>query len=207
LRRAALGLLFWRWSIFGSISGFYIWLFRGTPLLVQIVFVYFAIPQMTGERISIPEFWSAFIALALNEGAYMAEIIRAGITSVAAGQMEAAESLGMTRGLAMRRIILPQAIRFIIPPTGNEFISMLKNTSLAYAVSTQELFFQTRQIMAATYYFFELLSVASVWYLAMTTVATFFQGMLERHYERGFVREVRGPTLLERAWSGAVRRG
>jgi polar amino acid transport system permease protein len=188
------------------IAGLYIWLFRGTPLLVQLAFVYFAVPQMTGDRLVIGEFQSALIALSLNEGAYMAEIIRAGIMSVDAGQTEAAQSLGMTGWMTMRRIVLPQAVRFIIPPTGNEFISMLKNTSLAYYISTQEIFFQATQIASATFKYFELLSVVSVWYLAMTTVATFFQGILERRFERGFTRDARGPGLMQRMMPVAFRR-
>jgi polar amino acid transport system permease protein len=187
-------------------TGLYIWLFRGTPLLVQIVFVYFVVPQVTNYNVNLNEFWSAFIALALNEGAYMAEIVRAGITSVDTGQTEAAQSLGMHRWLTMRRIVLPQAIRFIIPPTGNEFISMLKNTSLAYVISTQELFFAGNEIGTHTFKYFEPMTIISLYYLAMTTVATIFQSYLERHYSRGFTREVRGPNALQRAWeAGAVR--
>ncbi len=193
--------------IFRAIAGLYIWLFRGTPLIVQIAFVYFAIPQLTNNAIIIGEFPSACIALSLNEGAYMAEIIRAGISSVDSGQFEAAQSLGMSGSLTMRRIILPQAIRIIIPPTGNEFISMLKNTSLAYAISTQELYFTTTQIESATFKYFELLSVASVWYLAMTTVATFVQSRLERRFERGLSRDIRAPGMMQRAMQGALRRG
>jgi polar amino acid transport system permease protein len=196
-----------RLPLFRWLAAFYIWLFRGTPLLVQIIFVYFAVPELTGERLIIGEFTSAFIALTANEGAYMAEIIRAGITSVDQGQMEAAESLGMTRSLAMRRIILPQAVRFIIPPTGNEFISMLKNTSLAYAIGTHEVLFQTEQIISATFKYFELLSVVSLWYLAMTTVATYAQNRLERRFERGFTRNVRQPGLMQRAVLAGFRRG
>jgi polar amino acid transport system permease protein len=192
--------------IFRWISGFYLWIFRGTPLLVQIAFVYFALPQMTNRAIVLNEFVSAFIALSLNEGAYMAEIIRAGISSVDHGQTEAAESLGMTRALAMRRIVIPQAIRIIIPPTGNEFISMLKNTSLAAFISTQEIFFQTEQLSTASFRYFEPLVIVSLYYLAMTTVATYFQGHLERYYERGFDRNIRGPGVMQRAMSTAMRR-
>lgn len=221
---AALGRLsrspfsFWR-----ALTGFYLWLFRGTPLLVQIAFVYFAVPQITdvhvntrfallnwllnNHRIVINEFWSAMIALSLNEGAYMAEIVRAGITSVEAGQMEAAQSLGMTHWTAMRRVIIPQAIRVIIPPTGNEFISMLKNTSLAYVISTHEIFFETNALATATFRYFEPLTIVSLWYLAMTTVATYVQGHLERHFGRGFSRDYRGPGPVQRALAGALRRG
>ena len=205
---AALGRLsrshfpIWRW-----ITGLYLWLFRGTPLLVQLGFVYFALPELTNKAIKPNEFWSAIIALSLNEGAYMAEIVRAGITSVESGQIEAAESLGMTRMLAMRRVIIPQAIRVIIPPTGNEFISMLKNTSLAYFISTQEIFFQTDQLASATFRYFEPLTIVSLYYLAMTSVATYAQGHLERYYGRGFSRDIRGPGVMQRAVVGAFRRG
>jgi polar amino acid transport system permease protein len=192
--------------LFRWLSGLYLWLFRGTPLLVQISFVYFALPQITNHAIILNEFVSAFIALSLNEGAYMAEIIRAGISSVDRGQTEAAESLGMTRGLTMRRIVIPQAIRIIIPPTGNEFISMLKNTSLAYVISTKEIFFQTEQLSTASFRYFEPLLIVSLYYLAMTTVATYFQGHLERYFGRGFDREIRGPGVMQRALTGAMRR-
>jgi polar amino acid transport system permease protein len=165
------------------LSGVYIWLFRGTPLLVQLLFVYDAIPQMTNEAVVLGSITSAIIALSLNEGAYMAEIIRAGIQSVDPGQVEAAKALGMTYPKTMRRIVLPQAVRFVIPPTGNEFISMLKNTSLASVISAQELLYNTQQVSSNNYAYFELLSVAAVWYLAMTTVATWFQSRLERRAE------------------------
>ncbi len=192
--------------IFRWISGLYLWIFRGTPLLVQIAFVYFALPQITNHAIILNEFLSAFIALALNEGAYMAEIIRAGISSVDVGQTEAAESLGMSRRLTMRRIVIPQAIRIIIPPTGNEFISMLKNTSLAYVISTKEIFFQTEQLSTASFRYFEPLLIVSLYYLAMTTVATYFQGHLERYFGRGFNRDIQGPGVMQRALSTAMRR-
>jgi polar amino acid transport system permease protein len=193
--------------VFKWIAGLYIWLFRGTPLLVQLAFVYFAVPQMTHNNLVIAELGSAVIALSLNEGAYMAEITRAGITSVDSGQVEASQSLGMSGWLTMRRIVLPQAVRFIIPPTGNEFISMLKNTSLAYYINVHEIFFQDTQIASATFSYFELLTVVSVWYLAMTTVATFVQSRLEQRFERGFSREIQGPGLMQRAMVGALRRG
>jgi polar amino acid transport system permease protein len=196
-----------RLPIFRSISWLYLWLFRGTPLLVQIFFVYFALPQMTNQAVKLDEIWSAFVALALNEGAYMAEIIRAGIMSVDDGQTEAAQSLGMTRWLTMRRIILPQAVRFILPPTGNEFISMLKNTSLAYVISTPEIFFNTDQLRTATFHPFEPLVIVSLYYLAMTSVSSYAQMHLERYYGRGFSRDVRGPGMMQRAFTGAFHRG
>ncbi|HEV3312808.1 MAG TPA: amino acid ABC transporter permease [Chloroflexota bacterium] len=184
---AALGRLSTlRIPILRWIAFVYIWLFRGTPLLVQLFFIYFAVPQMTNGDILLDVLPSAFIALSLNEGAYMAEIVRAGIASVDAGQTEAAHSLGMTRMLAMRRIVLPQAIRIIIPPTGNEFISMLKNTSLAYSIGATELFYETQIISQSgtgpgSQRFFELAAVAATWYLIATTVFSFFQAIIERY--------------------------
>ena len=174
---------------------------------MQIAFVYFALPEMTHHRIILNEFMSAFIALSLNEGAYMAEIIRAGIASVDSGQTEAAQSLGMPSWLTMRRIVIPQAIRIIIPPTGNEFISMLKNTSLAYVISTKEIFFQTEQLSTASFRYFEPLVIVSLYYLAMTTVATYFQNHLERYFGRGFTRDIQGPGRMQRVLLSAMRRG
>lgn len=107
----------------------------------------------------------------------------------------------------MRRIILPQAIRIIIPPTGNEFISMLKNTSLVAVISAHELLFATQEIYSATFRYFELLTIASLWYLAMTTVASYLQGKLERRFERGFVREPQAVGFFGRMMAGALRRG
>lgn len=137
----------------------------------------------------------------------MAEIVRAGIASVDAGQMEAAQSLGMTRGLAMRRIVLPQAIRIIIPPTGNEFISMLKNTSLAYSITVLELWYQTTLVYTSgsgigSGQYFTLITVAATWYLIMTTIFSYLQGFVERHFERGFTREIRSPGALQRTLTG-----
>jgi polar amino acid transport system permease protein len=200
ISRSRLPILRW-------VTWFYLWLFRGTPLLVQIAFVYFALPQITNHQIVLGEITSAFIALSLNEGAYMAEIVRAGLASVDHGQTEAAQSLGMTHWLTMRRIVIPQAIRIIIPPTGNEFISMLKNTSLAAIISTPELFFQTQQVASASFRYFEPLVIASIYYLAMTTVATYVQSLLETRYARGFDRDMRQPGFVQRAVAGAMRRG
>src|SRR5205085_8879016 len=136
---------------FRLISGIYVWIFRGTPLLVQIFFVYYGANQLLGFTL-IPNslnlgvfsldgaIVAAILALGINEGAYMREIIRAGIDSIDSGQMEAAKSLGMRYGLAMRRVVLPQAARVIVPPLGNEFNNMLKTTSLAFTLGVYELF-------------------------------------------------------------------
>lgn len=176
--------------------------FRGTPLLLQVVFWgYLGIIYPTID-IGIPFtdmiWWSektalvftsivaGIIALSLNEAAYAAEIVRAGILSVDSGQAEAAKSLGMRSGFTFRRIILPQAMRVIIPPMGNEFISMLKNTSLLQVVAVMELYARTSQISSQNLAQVELLVVAGFWYLVMTTVLSFPQNYLEKKYGRGF---------------------
>jgi polar amino acid transport system permease protein len=138
----------------------------------------------------------AVFGLAINEGAYMTEIVRAGIQSVESGQMDAAKSLGMTYPMAMRRIILPQAFRVILPPTGNEFIAMLKNSSLCFAIALIELTNAAKSIYAANYKTMELLVVASIWYLAMTSVFSLIQAELESRLAVG--QTVRPPTLFGR---------
>jgi len=179
-------------------SWLYIWFFRGTPVLVQIIFwdyisaVYphFAIGIPLGPEVGhvsvafITGFVAGMFALGFNEAAYMSEIVRAGIISVDEGQTEAAQSLGMTRLLTMRRIVLPQAMRVIIPPTGNETIGMLKTTSLVSVIAVTDLLYATQIIYAANYEIIPLLVVASLWYLIVTTVLSIGQYYLERHYAR-----------------------
>lgn len=181
-----------------GLANTYIWFFRGTPLLVQILFLYSFMPYVNlarplinthffrhiGFTIDIPfdAFIAAAVALALNEGAYMAEIVRAGIDSIDVGQLEAARSLGMTYGLAMRRIVLPQAMRIIIPPLGNEFNSMLKNSSLAYVIGASELLFTAYSHSFTLGAPLELYTVAVIWYLVLTTVWGFIQAIIERRF-------------------------
>ncbi len=193
-------------------SWLYIWFFRGTPLLVQLLFWYnmaalyprlglgipFGPQFVTGTANTIiTPFGAAIFGLGLNEGAYMAEIVRAGFLSVDEGQTEAAQSLGMTRLQTMRRVVLPQAMRVIIPPTGNETISMLKNTSLVSVIAVTELLYSVQLIYAANYQTIPLLIVASLWYLIVTTVLTTGQYYIERHYSKGASREL-PPTFLRR---------
>jgi polar amino acid transport system permease protein len=191
-------------------SWVYIWFFRGTPVFVQIIFWYniaalyprlsfglpFGGPQFAHANTNslITTFAAAILALGLNEAAYMAEIVRAGILSVNEGQTEAAYALGMTRLKTMRRIVLPQAMRLIIPPTGNETISMLKTTSLVSYISYTELLYAVEQIYAQNYETIPLLIVASIWYLAVTSVLSVGQYYIERHYGRGSRRKP--PTRL-----------
>jgi polar amino acid transport system permease protein len=197
-------------------SWFYVWFFRGTPLLVQLLFWGFIAAVYPRIDLGVPFgpsfvhlnansiitfFVAAVLGLGLNEGAYMAEIVRAGILSVDEGQTEAASSLGMGRLQIMRLIVLPQAMRVIIPPTGNETISMLKNTSLAIVLGgVFELLFEAQQIYAVNYKTIQLLIVASIWYLAMTSVLYVGQYFIERHYGRGFSRAEQA-TMRERWFS------
>jgi polar amino acid transport system permease protein len=191
----------------------YIWFFRGTPVLVQLTFWYVGItylyPKLTfgipfgpafftvNANSLVTSFIAAALGLSLNEGAYMAEIVRAGIISVDEGQTEAAKSLGMTKTQTLRRIVLPQAMRIIIPPTGNETISMLKTTSLVIVIAGSDLFAATQNISNANYQVVPLLLDASLWYLFFTSVLTIGQFYVERYYARGSTRTL-PPTPLQR---------
>ncbi len=192
--------------IVSGASWLYIWFFRGTPLLVQILFWYNIAALFPTISLGIPfgptfvhahantivtPLVTAMLGLGLNEGAYMSEIVRAGIISVDEGQTLAAQSLGMGRLQIMRRIVLPQAMRVIIPPTGNETISMLKNTSLLIVASYGELLFSAQSIYDVNYKVIPLLIVASIWYLAMTSVLYVGQYFIERRFGRGFTRAER----------------
>ncbi len=181
----------------GWIANAYIWFFRGTPLLVQILFVYLAMPYLGLARplraadiftplgfvgILTDSFVAGLVAFSLNEGAYMAEIVRAGIDSIDPGQMEAAKTLGMTYWLGMRRIVLPQAMRVILPPLGNEFNSMLKTTSLVSVISLYDLLGAAEAIGSPIFRSLELLTVACIYYLLLTTLWSFVQMYLERRF-------------------------
>jgi polar amino acid transport system permease protein len=198
-------------------SWLYIWFFRATPVLVQLLFwfniaaiyrtISLGIPFVGVDIVHgsantvITTYTAALLGLGLNEGAYMAEIVRAGIISVGEGQTDAAQSLGMSRLQIMRRIVLPQAMRVIIPPTGNETISMLKTSSRASVITLTELLLATENIYASNFKTIQLLTVASIWYAAMTSVLYVGQYYLERYYARGSMRELPA-TALER-----IRRG
>lgn len=195
-----------------SVSWVYLWIFRGTPIYVQLAFwgliptiyasIQLGVPfgpsffHLNLQALSIP-FILAMLGLALNEAAYMAEIIRAGITSVPEGQAEASTALGMSWGLTMRRTVLPQAMRVIIPPTGNEVISMLKTTSLVTAVPYAfDLYsIATREIAARTFEPVPLALVAATWYLVVTSILMVGQFYLERYYSRGASRKLTSKQL------------
>ncbi len=183
-----------------AFTGFYVWFFRGTPALLQLYILYFGVPQLFDNQTLTNEltaFRAAIIAFGVNEGAYMTEIVRSGILSVEAGQMDAAKSLGMTQLQAMRHVVLPQALRVVVPPTGNEFIAMLKNSSLASAIGLVELLLASRLIYTVNFDIMELLVVAAIWYLSFTTIFSFFQAELERVLAAG--ERERPETLFSRA--------
>jgi polar amino acid transport system permease protein len=193
-----------------AIAGFYQWFFRGTPLLVQLIFwfnlsvlypkIALGIPfgptffeANTNQFITV---WvAALVGLGLNEGAYVSEIIRSGLISVNKGQKEAAFALGMTPFMNFRRVIAPQALRVIVPPLGNQVISMLKATALVSVIALPELLYSVQLIYSQTFEIIPLLLVACLWYLVLTTVLSIGQHFLERNYNRGY--SDRGPRRVE----------
>jgi polar amino acid transport system permease protein len=208
-------------------SWFYIWLFRGTPVLVQLLFWQFISALYPRISLGIPfgpellhgdantlitPFTAAILGLGLNEGAYMAEIVRAGIISVDEGQTDAGQALGMSRLQTMRRVVLPQAMRVIIPPTGNETISMLKTSSLVSVIAYAELLYSVQLIYSVNFKQIPLLLVASIWYLIFTSVLSVGQYYIERHFGRGSSRDapmtplqrLRRSLLPARAGSGGT---
>ncbi|MFD3870045.1 amino acid ABC transporter permease [Streptomyces sp. NPDC058623] len=202
-----------------GLATFFVWVFRGTPLLVQIIFWGYAAALYKYVLIGIPftdiTFFSietnslltpavaALLALGLNEAAYASEIVRAGIQSVDPGQAEAAHSLGMRPALTMRRIVLPQAMRVIIPPMGNETINMLKMTALVSVISAHDLMSNIQDVYAQNYQVIPMLVVASLWYLALVTLLGIPQAWLERRYGRGTSRAGH-VSPLRRMLGGAV---
>ena len=203
----ALGVLFavMRLShnpVTSSVAWFYIWLFRGTPVLVQLLIWYnlaLIFPTIAGQPTSdlMTPFLAALLGLGINEGAYMAEIVRSGIGSVDDGQTEASQALGLTRAQTLRRVVLPQAMRVIIPPTGNEFINMLKTSSLAYTIQYSELLLSAVSVYTNNLRVIELLFTVSLWYLVLTSVFSIGQYFLERRFARGSAREL-APTPMSR---------
>ena len=183
-------------------AGFYVWFWRATPVILQLLIMYFGLRQLIEADIFRDEWtrWrAAVITFGLNEAAYMAEIVRGGIRSVESGQTDAAKSLGMTNLQAIRRIILPQALRVMVPPTGNEFIALLKNTSVAFAIGVVELTNAARIQSARNFQVMELYTVAAFWYLVVVSVFSLLQAELERLLTAG--QRERPETLFSRAMS------
>jgi polar amino acid transport system permease protein len=203
-----------------GVSWLYIWFFRGTPIFVQLLFWGYISALYPAISLGIPfgpsfvEFdtnvlitpvMAAILGLGLNEGAYMAEIVRAGILSVDKGQTEAAQALGMKRGRILRQIVLPQAMRVIIPPTGNNTISMLKTTSLVSVLAFPELLYAAQLIYSDNFETIPLLITASIWYIIVTSVLTVGQYYIERHYSRS--ERLAGPGVMSRIAELQRRRG
>jgi polar amino acid transport system permease protein len=187
-------------SLLRGMSSLFIWFFRGTPLLVQLLFWYNLSTLVPSISIGIPfgptlaqwntndlisPLTAAIAGLALNEAAYMAEIIRGGLLSVDPGQAEAAQAFGMTRARALRRIIIPQAMRSIIPPTGNQLISMIKATSLVSVIAMGDLLYSAQAVYNRTFEVIPLLLVAVLWYLLITSILNVGQSFIERYYAKG----------------------
>ena len=165
-----------------SVASLYVSLVRGTPLIVQIIFIYFALPQL---GIVVPALPAGIIALGFNYGAYMTEIFRAGIQAVPRGQREAAEALAMPERLVMRRIVLPQAIRIVVPAIGNEFIAMIKDSALVSIIGVTELLWRAQSVGNQKFRTLEAILIAALVYWVLTIVFSFFQERLERRMARG----------------------
>lgn len=199
--------------ILRAFGGVYVWFFRGVPALIQLIF-WFNLSLLVREiSLTIPfvgtlfsvrtndfmsPFFSAIVALSLCEAGYMAEIIRAGIKSVPSGQAEAATALGMPYRMILKRIILPQAMRFVVPPTGNEAINLLKMTSLVTFIAVDDLFYSAQSIYARTFETIPLLIVVAIWYLAVVSIMSFGQHFLERYFGRSDKQDSRVPMKLLR---------
>lgn len=162
---------------------FYIWLFRGTPLLVQLIIIYTGLPQL-GLKLSVIE--SALLGLVLNEAAYLAEIVRGGIQSISVGQTHAARAMGFTGAQTMRYIIMPQAMRLIVPTLGNSINGLLKTTSVTSVISMEELLRRTQTLIQEKFMVLELFLVAALYYLLLTTMWDLVQRRIERHYGRAY---------------------
>lgn len=206
--------------VLSTLAGAYLWFFRGTPLLVQLIFWYnlsalyprlslsvpFGGPEILGANTNdVLTLWVvAIVGLTLHESAYMAEIVRGGLLSVPRQQAEAASALGMNRWLTFRRIVLPQALRVIVPPTGNQFIGMLKHSALVSVIALSDLLYSAQLIYSQNFETIPLLLVASIWYLVATTVCSYIQTHIERHYGRG-VQTGRSPRPGLRATARALQ--
>lgn len=205
-------------AVLKSVAGAYIWFFRGTPLLVQLIFWYniaalypvialglpFGGPsiELGSANVLVTPLAAALLGLSLNEAAYMAEIIRGGLQSVDEGQRDAGKAVGMTNLQLLWRVVFPQAMRVVIPPTSNQVISMLKSTSLVSVLAISDLLYSAQIIYAMNYQTIPLLIVACIWYLLLTTILSFLQSRLEQRYARGF--QPRKPLKMARVRAEAA---
>lgn len=198
-----------RFLVVRLLAGVYIWILRGTPLLVQLVLLYmgfaaaglFSFETVTVAGISVAgAVQAAIVAMTLNESAYVAEIVRSGLETIPKGQLEASRILGMSTTATMRWVVLPQAIRTMVPPLGNTFNQLMKNTSILSVIGVSELFLMTQSISSATFRTFEIFIVAALYYLLLTTIWTIIQWFIERHYNHkvGLPYEIPVLNLLSR---------
>ena len=183
-----------RSAALSGFAGIYVWAFRGTPLLVQLVLIYTGLPQV-GIRLGVLA--SALLALSLNEAAYLSETIRAGFNGIPKGQAEAAKALGLSRWHTLRLVLMPQVARLIIPPLGNSLNGLLKATSLASVISLEEVMRRSQVLMQEKFEVLELYCVAAVYYLILTTLWNLVQVRLERHYGRGYAEPGRQPVPIQ----------
>jgi polar amino acid transport system permease protein len=167
------------------IAAFHVWFFRGTPLLVQLVIIYTGLPQLGLVRLSVLQ--SAMLGLTLNEAAYLSEILRAGLTAVPVGQRDAAQALGLHQGQVFRLVVLPQALRVVVPALGNSVNGLLKTTSITSVISMEELLRRAQTLMQARFEVMEIFVCISIIYLVMTTVWELIQRRIEAYYDRAYV--------------------
>jgi polar amino acid transport system permease protein len=182
-------------------ASFYVWIMRGTPVLVQLIIIYTGLPQI---GIQLGVILSAVIGLGLNEGAYLAEIIRSGINAVPKGQFEAGRAIGLNRLQVMRLVVLPQAIRIIVPPLGNSFNGLMKTSSLASVISMEELLRRTELLIQVQFKVLEIFIDAAIYYLILTTIWGFIQARIEAHYGRAFAPTPQGGAPAPLALNPAV---
>jgi polar amino acid transport system permease protein len=173
---------------------FYVWIMRGTPVLVQLIIIYTGLPQLGIKLGVIP---AAVLGLGVNEGAYLAEIFRSGIAAIPKGQFEAARALGLGRVTTMRFVVLPQAMRIIIPPLGNAFNGLMKTSSLASVISMEELLRRTEMLIQVQFKVLEIFVDAAIFYLAMTTVWGFIQHRIEKHFSRSLAPIATGEVIVD----------
>lgn len=165
----------------------YVTVIRGIPALVQIVFWYNGLPALTDGRINLPAYAAGVLALGINEGAYMTEIVRSGIQSVDRGQREASQALGLGYVLMMMKVVLPQAVRVAIPPAGNQVVNLIKNTSLLFAIAIPEIFATGINLYSMNFKYFEVIAVVAIWYFLLASGYGLIQRALERQFGRGHV--------------------
>jgi polar amino acid transport system permease protein len=177
-----------------TIVSTYVSTIRGIPVLVQIVFWYNGLSALTDNAINLPAVVAGIVALGINEGAYMTEIVRAGIQSVERGQREAAQALSLSYRSMMTKVILPQAVRIAIPPAGNQVINLIKNTSLLFTIAIPEIFATGTNLFSMNFKYFEVIAVVAIWYLILALGYGLIQKWLERHFGRGRAGLFAGPA-------------